>query len=216
MRTILSITVGFLALIGVAASVFHYLVEPYNPGFLEFPVVTALHVVPGAVYLALAPLQFVKRLRTRRWLGYHRFMGRVLVTMGLVIGVTALFMGFVFPAGGWIESVVIGVFGSLFLAALVLGVVHGRARRITLHREWMIRAFATGLAIATTRLIAIPLLFIFGEAVDGVVAVLLPFAVAFIVHLALAELWIRHTRRPRSRKRPTKAMVHETAVTSGD
>jgi hypothetical protein len=201
MRTILSITVGFLALIGVAASVFHYLVEPYNPGFIEFPVVTALHVIPGAVYLAFAPFQFIKRFRTRRWLSYHRVMGRALITMGLVIGVTALFMGFVFPAGGWIESVVIGVFGALFLAALVLGAVHGRARRITLHREWMMRAFATGLAIATTRLIAIPLLFIFGEAVNGVLAVLLPFAVAFVVHLGLAEIWIRHTRRPASRKR---------------
>jgi len=56
-------------------------------------------------------------------------MGRLLVTIGIVIGVTALFMGFVFPAAGRIESAVIGVFGTLFLAALVLGAAHGRAWR---------------------------------------------------------------------------------------
>ena len=31
---LLGVTVGFLALIGVGASVAHYLQEPYNPGFL--------------------------------------------------------------------------------------------------------------------------------------------------------------------------------------
>lgn len=194
MRWLLSIVVGFLALVGVGASVFHYLVEPYNPGFLHYPVITALHVILGGVYLALAPFQFVKRIRTR-WLSYHRWAGRALVTIGLVVGVTALFMGFVFPAAGWIESVVIGVFGTLFLVALVLGFVHVRAGRIGLHREWMLRAFAVGLAIATTRLVAIPAIIILGEDVDGVLLVLLPFAVAFILHGLLAELWIHRTRR---------------------
>ena len=34
---------------GIAASDTHYLQEPYNPGFLEFPVVTAMHVVLGGL-----------------------------------------------------------------------------------------------------------------------------------------------------------------------
>jgi hypothetical protein len=70
----LGVAVGLLAFVGAAASVTHYLQEPYNPGFLRFPTVVALHVVLGGVYLALAPFQFVKRIRSRH-LGYHRKTG---------------------------------------------------------------------------------------------------------------------------------------------
>src|SRR5829696_1846341 len=38
---LLAVVVGFLVLIGVGASVAHYLQEPYNPGFLEFPTIVA-------------------------------------------------------------------------------------------------------------------------------------------------------------------------------
>jgi hypothetical protein len=51
----LGVAVGFLALIGVGASVAHYLQEPYNPGFLDFPTIVAVHVVLGGLYLTLAP-----------------------------------------------------------------------------------------------------------------------------------------------------------------
>src|SRR5215203_7567715 len=152
MRWPLGAVVGFLAFIGIAASATHYLYEPYNPGFLDFPTVVALHVVLGGLYLALAPFQFVRRIRSRH-LDYHRWAGRLLVSVGLAVGATALFMGLVIPKGGWPERVVIGLFGIVFLFALIRGFLHVRARRVALHREWMIRAFAVGLAIATTRLI---------------------------------------------------------------
>jgi uncharacterized membrane protein YfcA len=82
----LGVAVGFLALVGVAASATHYLQEPYNPGFLMYP---------SSVYLALAPFQFVKRIRSNH-LRYHRWAGRLLV----LVGVTALFMGLVIPFSG--------------------------------------------------------------------------------------------------------------------
>jgi uncharacterized membrane protein len=196
MRWLLGILVGFLALIGIGASVAHYMQEPYNPGFLEFPIMTALHVILGGIYLAFAPFQFVKRIRTR-WLGYHRWAGRVLVAIGLVIGVTALFMGFMIPFSGWAESVVIGVFGGLFLIALVKGFVDIRAGRVAQHREWMTRAFAIGLSIATMRLIFIPALVLVGNPTDEQIATLsvMSFAVAFFLHALVAEIWIRRTRR---------------------
>ena len=200
MRWFLGVMVGLLALTGVAASATHYLQEPYNPGFLEYPTVVALHVIPGGVFLALAPFQFVKRIRSRHP-GYHRWAGRALVTIGLVVGATALFMGLVTPFSGWPERVIIGLFGGLFLVALVKGFLHVRAGRVRLHREWMIRAFAIGLSIATIRVI-FPALLIAGEPIDGQVAVLwnTSFAVAFVVHASAAELWIRITRGSRVRK----------------
>ena len=197
MRWALGVAVVLLALLGVAASATHYLQEPYNPGFLRFPTIVALHVVLGGFYLALAPFQYVKWIRSRH-LAYHRRVGRLLVAIGVMVGATALFMGFVIPKGGSPERVVIGLFGTVFLVALVKGFVHVRAGRVSLHREWMIRAFAIGLAIATARLIFYPALLItttdpsdrrFGT----LLAVAL--AVAFVFHVSVAELWICVTRR---------------------
>jgi uncharacterized membrane protein len=192
----LGVVIGFLTFVGVGASVTHYLQEPYNPGFLRFPTITALHVVLGGFYLALAPFQFVRIVRSRH-LRFHRWAGRMLVTVGMVVGVTALFMGFVIPFSGWGERVIIGLFGGLFLVALVKGFLHVRAGRVALHREWMIRAFTIGLSIATMRLIFVPALIIVATPTDAQIAVLsnASFAAAFVLHTSVAELWIRATRR---------------------
>jgi uncharacterized membrane protein len=196
LRWSLGVAVGFLAFVGVAASAAHYLQEPYNSGFSRFPTVVALHVVLGGVYLALAPFQFVKRIRSRH-LAYHRRAGRLLVAIGVVVGATALFMGLVIPKGSWPERVVICLFGTVFLVALLKGFVHVRARRVSLHREWMIRAFAIGLAIATARLIFFPALLItMTDPTDRWFGTLLvvALAVAFVLHAFVAEIWIRATR----------------------
>jgi uncharacterized membrane protein len=190
------VAVGILALVSVGASAAYYLYEPYNPGFLEYPTIVALHVVLGGVYLAFAPLQFVRRIRSRH-LVYHRCMGRVFVAVGLVVGVTALFMGLVIPFSGWPERVIIGLFGGLFLVALVKGFPHVRAGRVDLHREWMIRAFAIGLSIATMRLTFVPALLVVADPTDAQIAMFsnASFAVAFV-----AEAWIRITRGSLARK----------------
>jgi len=203
MRGLLGVVVGLLALVGVGAAAIHYFYEPYNPGFLKYPTVVALHVVLGGLYLALAPFQFVRRMRSRH-LGYHRWAGRVLVSIGRVVGLTGLFMGLVIPIAGWIERGYISVFGALFLVALVKGFVHIRAGRVALHREWMIRAFAIGLAVVTQRLIFIPALLAVADPTKGPVAMLsaVSFLAAFVLHSSLAETWIRLTRRsgvPRTR-----------------
>ena len=188
--------VAILALLGIGASITYFLVEPYNPGFLRFPTLVGFHVVLGAVYLALAPLQFITTIR-RRWPGYHRWVGRLLVAIGLVVGLTALFLGLAIPFSRWSERIVIAVFGGLYLVALAQGFVSIRARRTALHREWMIRAFAIGLSIATMRLIFVPALLLSISPSDQQIALLSvgSFSVSFLLHAALAELWIRATHR---------------------
>src|ERR671917_1892228 len=195
LRWPLGVAVGFLAFVGIAASATFYLREPANLGFLDFPTIVALHVVLGAFYLMFAPFQFVKRIRSRH-LVYHRRMGRVLVAVGLVVGVTALFIGLVIPFSGWAERVLIGLFGGLFLFALGKGFVHVRAGWVAPYREWMIRAFAVALAIATQRLIFIPSLLVVGDPTYGQVVTLsvAAWSAALVVHSSRGEVWIRLTR----------------------
>lgn len=192
----LSVVVGFLAIVGIGASAAHYLQEPYNPGFLEFPTIVALHVILGAVYLVFAPFQFVKRIRSQH-LGYHRRMGRFLFAVGLVVGATALFIGLVIPFSGWPERVIIGLFGTFVLVALINGFIHVRVGRVALHREWMIRAFAVGLSIAMQRLIFISALLVLADPNQRQLQTLsaASFLVAFVLHASVAEAWIRLTRK---------------------
>jgi hypothetical protein len=69
----------------------------------------------------------VKRIRSRH-LGYHRWARRLLLSIGSVVGVTAPFVGLVVPLSGWpLSCVAIGLFGTMFLVALVEGFVHVRA-----------------------------------------------------------------------------------------
>ena len=189
------ILVGFLVFVGVGASINHFFQQPYNEGFLAYPGITGIHVISGGIYLLLAPFQFVAGIRTR-WIKYHRYAGRALVIIGVFVGLSAVFIAIVIPFSGWIESVINGFFGVLFLVALVKSFLMVRSKNIDLHREWMIRAFAIGLGIATMRLIFIPALIIAGSTSHQTTASLsiIAFTIAFISHVGVAEFWIRKTR----------------------
>jgi len=113
----------------------------------------------------------------------------------VLAGATALVIGFAFPFSGVSETAVIVPFAALFLISLARGLWLARERDFAAHREWMIRALAVGTSIATMRLIFVPALFVFGEPTDERARELssLSFAIAFGLHAAIAEWWIRRT-----------------------
>src|SRR5260370_6230507 len=102
------------------------------------------------MFMLCGPLEFGKGLRQRKPV-LHRWTGRVFVVCGAIIGVSALIMSFLMPIGGFNETAATTVFALLFLFALGKGFGHIRRREVLRHREWMIRAFASGLAVATVR-----------------------------------------------------------------
>jgi hypothetical protein len=71
---------------------------------------------------------------------------------GAVIGVSALVMSFAMPSiGGVNQAAATTLFSLWFLFARGKAFRHIHRREIALHREWMIRAFSIGLAVATNR-----------------------------------------------------------------
>lgn len=195
-----TILIGILILLGVSASASFYFREAANPGFAQFPTITALHVLLGGVYLLLAPFQFIPYIR-RRWLNYHRWSGRLLVAIGAIVGITALFITLIIPFSGWSERIIVGPFAILYSVSILNGFRHVLAGRVILHREWMIRAFSIGLAIGTTRLILIPWIIIIvrtnGLPTDAQLATstVTSFSIALFVHAIAAEVWIHRGRR---------------------
>ncbi len=192
---VLSSFVALLSLLGVAFSTRFLLVGGENEGFTEFPAVTFAHVAPGLVYLALAPLQFLKSIRSN-YPGYHRWTGRLLVGIGFIAGAAALFIGLVFPYSGLPEQIVITVFGVFYLLSLAKGFTSARNKHFKVHREWMIRAYSIGLSIVTMRLIFIPILIWIGDPTreEAELYSIVSFSLSFFIHSAFAEYWIRRTR----------------------
>jgi Predicted membrane protein (DUF2306) len=110
---------------------------------------TLLHVVPSLLFMLLVPLQFISSLRQRHP-RLHRWTGRVLMSLGLVLGISALGLS-AHPVGGLAEGSATIFFGCFFLFALGQAWWHIRNGRVALHREWAIRMVAIALGVATTR-----------------------------------------------------------------
>lgn len=163
----------------------------FDAGFARHPLLTLVHIVPGSLFMILGPLQFVRRIRSR-YLTVHRWSGRVFVASGIIIGITALMMSFQMAIGGANETAATTFYALLFLFALGKAFLHIRRREIRPHREWMIRAFAIGLAVATVR----PIVGLFFALSDlspqeffGIA-----FWLGFTLNLIAAEIWINYTR----------------------
>jgi uncharacterized membrane protein len=157
--------------------------------------ITLAHIIPGFLFMVLGPLQFVKSIRAR-YLNVHRWSGRLFVASSLVIGFTAIWMSLAVPAiGGLNQAVATLLFAILFLFSLVKAVLHIRRREIPQHREWMLRAYAIGLAVATIR----PIIGFFFA--TSRITHLTPhdffgtaFWLGFTIQLIAAESWIQYTR----------------------
>jgi uncharacterized membrane protein len=165
--------------------------------FARYPILTLVHIVPGLFFMVLGPLQFSATIRARH-LRWHRFSGRIFVACGLVIGVSALVMSVGMPAiGGVNQAAATILFATFFLFALCKAFWHIRRREIGAHREWMIRAFSVGLAVATIR----PIMgaFFATNRLSGLTPhefFGIAFWIGFVLHLIAAEAWIHATSSP--------------------
>jgi len=155
---------------------------------------TLLHVVPGSLFLAAAPLQFSRRLRTRH-LRLHRWSGRVLLVLGVLLVLPGFYFGVGVPYAGWGEASAALAAGGLFLAALARAYGAIRRQQVAVHREWMLRAFAAAIGIATIRVIAAVLDLALTPAGHRPVEIfVLSLWSGWALTIGAAEAWIRYTR----------------------
>src|SRR6267378_3964002 len=162
--------------------------------FAHYPILTLVHIVPGLFFMVLGPLQFSSTIRARH-LQWHRISGRIFVICGVVIGISALVMSLGMPAiGGFNQAAATTLFASFFLFALCKAFWHIRRREIALHREWMIRGFSVGLAVATIR--PVIGMFFATSRLSGLTPYQFfgtAFWIGFVLHLIAAEAWIHAT-----------------------
>ncbi|TGJ85790.1 hypothetical protein E0Z10_g3010 [Xylaria hypoxylon] len=120
-----------------------------RPGRYQIGIILHLAtVVPGSL---LACFQFVPVIRHKLLL-VHRINGYIVVLLSFVGTAGALMIARHSAGGGVDVQVFVGVAAILFLGSMVMAIINVKRLQIEQHRAWMIRAWAYGGAIITTRI----------------------------------------------------------------
>jgi uncharacterized membrane protein len=213
----------FLAFVGIAVAVRRgvVLLKPgamsarndpaaeLDKSFADRRTLTLAHIVPGMLFMVLGPLQFVRGLRSK-YPQVHRWCGRIFLTASAVVGVSGLTLAYGRTIGGVDEKAAITLFGTFFLIALAKALWHAIRGEFERHREWMIRGYAIGLAVATIRPIMgtfFAMVLLRGHRPDPHEFFGTAFWIGFTLQMIAAEIWINYTR---------PAATAEVAVISAD
>lgn len=205
-------TEALLAVMALAVAAYAFLAYGLLPGGAQVgeamqavyrlnPVVIHTHAFAAGLALLLGPWQFSTRLRARRP-QVHRWIGRVYLVAGIVVGgVSGLLLSRI-AQGGWVAQL---GFASLALVWLYTGYRGYRAIRRgerAEHRRWMLRNHALTLAAVSLRLY-IPLALANGipfEAAYPVIA-----WICWVPHLVIAQWWLSRGQPSEGKVLPTMA-----------
>jgi uncharacterized membrane protein len=169
-------------------------IQLFDRQYSDDRLMTLVHVVPGAIFLAFAPLQFSVRIRNR-YRRFHRWLGRALLVVALFVAIAAFYFALIKPIGGAVETAAIVVFGGLFLVAIVRGFISIRRGDVEHHREWMIRAAAIAYGISTVRIVGSILdVLLVERGLPATPMLMAAMWIGWIVMVIAAEMWIVSTR----------------------
>jgi hypothetical protein len=181
-----------------------------NAVFAAKPGLTRSHVIAGIVLALAIPLQLSARIR-QRFPGFHRWLGRFLMVVGVAVGISGYAM-VAAPVSGWVEVAAIMVFGTAFLGSLLTAWWHIRNGDVARHREWMLRALGIMLGIATTR--PVMGMFFATRRFTGLSPQQffgMAFWIGFTSTALAAEWYVRHTRST-GREEPAADHTHASVI----
>jgi uncharacterized membrane protein len=159
--------------------------------FRTYPVARVAHMVPGLLFMLLAPLQFIPSLR-RRHPRFHRMNGRAVVALSLALIPSGMIFAFAHPYVGFREQVPAVFYTGLYLCCAAMGLRSVRRRDFLRHREWMIRVYAFGLGIYSIRVWYWLFLHLTRQPSTEFFAT--SFWIGIASNLVVAESWINFTR----------------------
>lgn len=156
------------------------------------PITTIVHIVPGAIFLLIAPLQLVPRLRARRP-GIHRRLGYALLALAVPYAITGIALSIYQPGFGVAGGLASGVAGLWFVHCAVRAYLAIRRRDVARHREWMLRMMAIAYGIAVVRLVFLAIVII--APMDPMALGAPSFWLGWLVSAVSTEWWIRRSPR---------------------
>ena len=182
-----------------------------NQRFVDMPLPIVLHVLSVIPYSLLGAFQFSSEFR-RRFRGWHRIAGRLLVLSGFVVALSGLWMTFAYPWANndgeavYIERIVVGF---AMLAFMILGVDAIRQRDFNAHGRWMIRAYAVALGAGTQVLTHLPWFILIGKTTTELSRAIMMGA-AWAINAAVAEWIIRSSQGQKKPSSPRADSIRQT------
>ena len=172
-------------------------ITPSNARFFASPSPVVVHIISSAIYALLGAFQFVSRL-WQRGIKWHRWVGRLLLPFGLLVGFSGLWMTVFYPRTDNLLYMFRLFFGSGMILSIILGFISIRRRDVTQHQAWMTRAYAIGMGAATQVLTGMAGALTLGTVNEFENALLM--GAAWVINLAVAEWSIRKdsTRQTRT------------------
>jgi hypothetical protein len=110
-----------------------------------------LHMIPGTVFMLIAPFQFMPGIRSRHP-RVHRWMGRIAMASMTFLIPTGFIFAFGHPYVGFKEQVPTVFYTFIFAGCAFMALKNVVQRRFLAHREWMIRVYSMGLGIYSIRI----------------------------------------------------------------
>ncbi len=154
------------------------------------PVWHFMHVLGGATFGILGPIQFGRALMPRYGL-LHRVLGRMFVAAGVMISLSSLGLLWRFP-----DTYSVAISSGRLLFGIALGVALAIAmqaiykRDFTRHRNWMIRAYAIGIGATAVTMVFFPIYLITGKPPVGLASDI-AFLGAWSACVVVAEGFVR-------------------------
>src|SRR5437588_6963347 len=99
-------------------------ITPDDAHFYAMPLPVVLHILGALPFCILGAFQFAPGFR-RRWPGWHRLAGRLLVLCGLTAGLSGLWMTQFYPLSPQLQTSLLYGFRMLFASAMVLSIALG-------------------------------------------------------------------------------------------
>ncbi len=163
-------------------------ITPANARFFASPSPVVIHIVCSAIYALLGAFQFVSRL-WQRGIKWHRWVGRLLVPVGLLVGFSGVWMTLFYPRTDTLFFAFRLFFGSGMILSIIFGYTSILRRDINQHQAWMTRAYAIGMGAGTQVLTGMVGAMILGTVSEFENALLM--GAAWVINLAVAEWSIR-------------------------
>jgi len=164
-------------------------ITPDNARFFASPSPVVIHIIASAIYALLGAFQFMSRL-WQRGIKWHRWVGRLLVPVGLLVGLSGLWMTIFYPRSEGASNLLYAfrlLFGMGMVLSIILGYFAILRKDVPQHQAWMTRAYAIGLGAGTQVLTGMVGALIFGTPNEFENALLM--GAAWAINLAIAE-WI--------------------------
>ncbi len=163
-------------------------ITPANARFFASPSPVVIHIISSAIYALLGAFQFVSRL-WQRGIKWHRWVGRLLLPFGLLVGFSGFWMTLFYPRTDNLLYMFRLFFGSGMILSIILGFISIRKRDVTQHQAWMTRAYAIGMGAATQVLTGMVGALTLGTVNEFENALLM--GATWVINLAVAEWSIR-------------------------